>query len=190
MWCWVGITACCKQTTPGSGNRESAGLALCRDSYIQLFQVLITAAAAAPPRRASWGCTSSFPRARWAAPTQSIKVCGTSRECLEHHRPAKLEQEWGTGSEAHSSHWRKPWTNIPSRETMGRRGTREDKQQLLCCADFTTASPSHLTVPRRTQVGGHRDCAGTRRVMNGVLSVTKPGMSSATLPMAAWRGHP
>lgn len=212
----MGIAACCKQTTPGSGNRESAGLALCRDSYIQLFQVLITAGAAAPPRRASWGCTSTFPRARWAAPTQSIKVCGTSRECLEHHQPARLEWEWGRdllssptgaairlcpsspGSEAHSSHWRKLWTNIPSRETMGRWGTREDEQQLLCCADFTTASPSHLTVPRRTQVGGHKDCAGTRTVMNGVLSATKPGVSSAapgtpqgaTVPVAAWRGHP
>lgn len=169
-WCWVGIIACCKQTTPGSGNRKSAGLALCRDSYIQLFQVLITAAAAAPPRRASWGCTStsSFPRARWAAPTQTIKVCGTSRGCLEPHWRARLEQEWGRhllsspvaaalrlchsgpGSESHSSHWRKPWTNILSRDTMGRWGTREDKLQLLCCADFITAS-SHLTVPRRTQ---------------------------------------
>lgn len=92
--CWVGTTACCKQTTPGSGKRESAGLALCRDSYIQCFQVLITTAAAAPPRKASWGCTSSFPRARWAAHTEHQSLW-LSSGCLEHHWPAKLEQEWG-----------------------------------------------------------------------------------------------
>lgn len=167
-WCRVGITACHKQTTAGSGNRESAGLALCRDSYIQLFQELITAAAAAPPRRASWGCTSSFPRAGWAAPTKSIKVCGTSSRCLEHRGPARLEQEWGRDLLSSpmaaalrlrpSSLAQRPTvptggdrrTNVLSRETTGRWGTREDKQQLLYCADFTTTF-LHLTVPRRTQ---------------------------------------
>lgn len=148
-WWRVGITACHKQTTPGSGNRESAGLALCRDSYIQLFQVLITTAAAAPPRKASWGCTSSFPRARWAAPTKSIKVCGTSSRIKQAPWACKTgtglvqrppEQPRGSstkaeplqpGSETHSSQRRKPWSEQRDKGGMGhKRGQTE--ATLLC----------------------------------------------------------
>lgn len=167
-WSWVGITACCKQTTPGSGNRESPGLALCRDSYNPAFARADNHSCSCTPQEGKLGLHQQLSQGKVGSAHTEHQSLWLSSGCLEHHRPARLEQEWGRdllsspsaaalrlcppspGSETHSSHLRKPWTNILSRETTGRWGTGEDKQQLLCCTDFTTAF-SHLTIPRRAQ---------------------------------------
>lgn len=207
-WSWVGITACCKQTTPGSGNRESPGLALCRDSYNPAFARADNHSCSCTPQEGKLGLHQQLSQGKVGSAHTEHQSLWLSSGCLEHHRPARLEQERGRdllsspsaaalrlcppspGSETHSSHLRKPWTNILSRETQteGERGHRRGQaaaallHRLYHCL-FTPHHPQE-----GTGLGENRDCAGTRQVMNGVLSVTKPSVSSAA-PGAPARSH-
>lgn len=82
----------------------------------------------------SWACKAGTGMGQ-SSPEQP---CGSSTKAVP-------LQPWLRHTQLHRS-------STVSRETTGRWGTREEKQQLLCWADFTSAF-SPLSVARRTQGG-------------------------------------